>query len=188
MIIDVNNMQPYDFGMPAQLLYLRDLPKYENLKAAAKRYPELDPESIAAYILLLRVASDVGNTINGSLEEHGISHGRFTVMNILNRNPDQGLCPAELADKAGVTRATMTGLLDGLEEDGLVAREGHLADRRMLTVRLTKKGIGFLEKVLPGYLKRLNVAMSPLSSEERHTLAALLNKLGGHALTLQKPE
>lgn len=171
--------------MPSQLLYLRDLPKYERLQAAAKRYPDIDPESIAAYLLLLRVASDLSSTINEYLDEHGISHGRFTVLGLLNRDPSQGLCPAELADKAGVTRATMTGLLDGLENDGYIAREGHLADRRMLTVRLTEKGNTFLDKVIPGYLKRLNKLMSPLEHSQRRMLAELLSTLGGHALTMK---
>jgi DNA-binding MarR family transcriptional regulator len=33
-----------------------------------------------------------------------------------------GLAPHELAKRAGVTRATVTGLLDGLERDGFLSR------------------------------------------------------------------
>jgi DNA-binding MarR family transcriptional regulator len=109
-------------------------------------------------------------------------------MMILNRNPDQGLCPADLADKSGVTRATMTGLLDGLERDGLVAREGHLADRRMLMVRLTTKGREFLDKIVPGYLRKINDLMAPLTEQEKHTAADLLARLGGHVLTVDGTE
>ena len=39
--------------------------------------------------------------------------------------------------RAGVTRATITGLLDGLERDALVVRAASAHDRRRLTVRLT---------------------------------------------------
>jgi DNA-binding MarR family transcriptional regulator len=172
--------------MPSQLLYLRDLPKFEQLRNAATRYPDVDPESIAAYLLLLRVASDVASVIHEYLESHSISPGRFSILGLLNRDPSKGLCPADLAEKAGVTRATMTGLLDGLESDGYIEREGHLADRRMLTVRLTPAGNAFLEKVIPGYLKRLNALLSPLDPPQRRNLAELLAKLGGHAASMHK--
>jgi DNA-binding MarR family transcriptional regulator len=128
----------------------------------------------------------VADIIHKYLEGHQISHGRFSILALLNRDPAQGLCPAELAEKAGVTRATMTGLLDGLESDGYIAREGHVADRRMLTVRLTPTGSAFLERVIPGYLQRLNAVMSPLDAAQRRTLAELLSTLGGHAAMLHK--
>ena len=47
---------------------------------------------------------------------------------ILNRNPEEGLNPSDLAAKCGVTRATMTGLLDSLERKRLIRRESDQAD------------------------------------------------------------
>ncbi len=43
---------------------------------------------------------------------------------------------------AGVTRATMTGLIDTLERDGLVMREPDPVDRRMMFVQLTRGRAG----------------------------------------------
>ena len=49
---------------------------------------------------------------------------------LLNRTPDEGQSPFDLARQSGVTRATMTGLVDGLERDGLVTRDRCPTDRR----------------------------------------------------------
>jgi DNA-binding MarR family transcriptional regulator len=93
--------------------------------------------------------------------------------------------PAELADAAGVTRATMTGLVDTLERDGFVKREPDPADRRTISVRLTPKGEKFLGELLPGHFKLISELMAPLSESERKTLVRLLGKVQEHAATIR---
>ena len=85
--------------------------------------------------------------------------------------------PAELADAAGVTRATMTGLIDTLERDGFVKRKPDPNDRRMMSVLLTAKGERFLRDFLPGHFKSISKLMSPLTEAERKTLVRLLTKV-----------
>jgi DNA-binding MarR family transcriptional regulator len=92
--------------------------------------------------------------------------------------------PAELADAAGVTRATMTGLIDTLERDGYVRREPDPYDRRMMSVRLTAKGERFLGDFLPGHFKLISGLMAPLNESERKVLVRLLGKIQKQAATL----
>ena len=162
------------------MFYLRDLPTYETLLAHSERYPQVEPASCEAFLVLLRVASDVLRSFETFIESHGLSQGRFTVLMILNRNPEAGLSPSDLADRAGVTRATMTGLLDGLEREGLVRRAAHLQDRRMLTVSLTAAGIARLDGMLPEYLTRISTLMSGLSEPERRAIVGLLRRIEGN--------
>jgi DNA-binding MarR family transcriptional regulator len=89
--------------------------------------------------------------------------------------------PAELADAAGVTRATMTGLIDTLERDGFVKREPSLTDRRMMSVRLTAEGEAFLHDFVPGHFKAISSLMSSLTEIERNTLVHLLGKVQSQA-------
>src|SRR4051812_37062790 len=118
------------------LLLLKDLPRYECLLEGAKEFPELDPSACEAFLHVLRAGDEVFGVAERNLANHNISQGRFGVLMLLwgsaQRRAGAGATttacnpsprtPAELADAAGVTRATMTGLVDTLERDGLVRR------------------------------------------------------------------
>ena len=174
--------------MAKQMSPLRDIPKYETIRACAARYTEIDPASSAACVLLLRVASHILAAIEDYLASHALSHGRWTVMMLLYRSPDKPLNPCDLAERAGVTRATMTGLLDGLEREQFIAREPVPADRRMLEVRLTDKGRAALDEVMPGYFRLIRRVMEGLSTQEKEGLMELLTKLGATAMTMPEKE
>jgi len=174
------------------LLLLKDLPRYECLLEGAKVFPELDPSACEAYLHLLRAGDEVFSVTERNLAEHTISQGRFSVLmllwNSMHRRSSTGdtvdpcrpagpRTPAELADAAGVTRATMTGLIDTLERDGLVRREPDPDDRRMMSVRLTPKADAFVAALLPAHLLIMARLMAPLSETERKTLVSLLTKI-----------
>ena len=162
------------------LLMLKDLPRYERLLEAAKQYPDLDPSACEVFMNLLRTGDEVFRHMHAHYHGHRISQGRFVVLLLLFdqlAGCSAAHTPAELADKAGVTRATMTGLIDTLERDGLVHRESDRADRRMLSVTLTRKGDAFIKALLPVHFRRITELMSPLNESERKTLTRLLNKI-----------
>lgn len=180
-------------------LLLKDLPRYECLLEAARDFPDLDATAAEAYLHLLRTGDDVFAVTERNLTGNSISHGRFGVLMLLWRSTQPRAAklmgadcatggprtPAELADAAGVTRATMTGLIDTLERDGFVKRVPDPDDRRMMSVLLTPKGDRFLNEFLPGYFKVITELMSPLSEAERKTLVRLLGKIQQHAATLR---
>jgi DNA-binding MarR family transcriptional regulator len=159
------------------MFLLRDLPKYECILHLSERYPQIDPRAVEAFLVLWRTATDTLGTLESCLQQHGMSQGKFTVLMILNRNPEQGVNPSELADRAGVTRATMTGLLDGLEREKLITRQGDRIDRRRAVVRLSPQARQFLDGMLPSYYVRLHELMIDLSEEEKARLTQLLMKI-----------
>jgi len=61
---------------------------------------------------------------------------------------EDGLKVIELSKKAGLEPSTMTGLLDRMERDDLVARTTDLTDRRVLRIHLTKTGRHVRDPVL----------------------------------------
>ena len=161
-------------------LLLKDLPRYECLLEAAKRFPDLDPSACEAFLHLLRAGVEVFHECEAYLAKHNLSQGRFTVlMQLLDKmeNRPVSRTPAELADLAGVARATMTGLIDTLERDGLVTRQPDPDDRRMMSVHLTPRGLETLHAVLPGHFQNMAKLMGPLSETERASLVRLLSKI-----------
>jgi len=170
-------------------LFLKNLPRYECLHEASQQFPDLDPSAMEAYLHLLRAGTDCLEFSHEYLSAYGVSSGRFTVLMLLLRGqacgeaPDS-VTPAELADMAGCTRATMTGLIDTLERDNLVKRAPDVEDRRMMTVSLTPKGTALLNRLLPGHFKRLAKLMSCLAESERKTLVRLLEKIGAQVAVL----
>ena len=57
------------------------------------------------------------------------------------------MSPSELGERLIVTRATVTGLLDSLEQRGFVARSANPADRRSLVVQITPAGLKVLQEL-----------------------------------------
>lgn len=171
-------------------LLLKDLPRYECLLEASKRYPELDPSACEAFLHLLRTADEASLYIEENFADHGISQGRFGVLMQLwgacqvGCSPIDGLTPAELAERTCVTRATITGLIDTLERDGYVSRTADTEDRRMMHVCLTPKARDLMQRLLPLHFRRMACLMEPLSEAERKTLVALMGKLLQHAAAL----
>ena len=159
------------------LLMLKDLPRYQCLCEASHEYPSLRPDACDAFLNLLRTGDDVFAAESRFLTAHGVSQGRFTVLMLLNCRDGEPLNPAELADEAGVTRATMTGLLDTLAKDGLIHREADPSDRRGVLVHLTPTGRTFVAGLLPEYFSAVSHIMQPLAPAEQRQLVALLQKL-----------
>jgi DNA-binding MarR family transcriptional regulator len=164
------------------LLMLKDLPRYECLLEAAREYPDLDPSATEVFLHLLRAGDEAFRVVEAHLAQHDITQGRFGVLmalwgNCQRAGGDTPLTPAELADRTGVTRATMTGLVDTLERAGLVTRTPHPQDRRMMCVGLTKRADKLLEQIMPDHFRRMAWLMEPLSEPERKTFVRLLTKV-----------
>jgi len=137
----------------------------------------MDPSAVKACIVLARTGSDLLTGFEIMLSKHGFSQGRFLTLMVMNREPDGTFSPSELAAKVGVTRATMTGLLDGLDAEKLIVRDPHEKDRRKISVRLTLHGRRTLEQMLPDYYRRTSKVMANLDDDERRQLVSLLEKV-----------
>jgi len=156
------------------MLQLKDLPTFEVLSKFAQRYPDADITAIATFLQLLRVATDLSSALDTCLSKHGLLQGRWWVLVLLMREDTKASTPSVLAEKAGVTRATMTGLLDGLEQNGLVERAYTKDDRRSVLIKLTALGQAKLDEVMPDYYRRLRRSMKALDDGQRTQLRQIL--------------
>ena len=156
------------------MLQLKDLPTAAVLDQFAERYPDADVTAVASFLQLLRVATDLSLALDTCLSKHGLLQGRWWVLILLMREKTQISTPSILASKAGVSRATMTGLLDGLEQNGLVERVFAKEDRRSVFIHLNQAGQSKLDEVMPDYYRRVSLCMQALDAEKRKQLQQML--------------
>jgi DNA-binding MarR family transcriptional regulator len=90
---------------------------------------------------------------------------------------DAGLQPSALSESLGVSRNTVSALLNGLQEQGLIERHLHPTDRRQFLIRITPAGCDLVYTRAPQFAAFIASLFEHLSPDERHTLFALLDKL-----------
>ena len=125
----------------------------------------------------MRTGSDLMTVFETVLGQYGLSQGRFLVLIVMNRTPQEAINPSFLAEKLGVTRATVTGLLDGLETGKFIERIADSQDRRRIGIRLTPEGRQVLGNLLPDYYRIMARLTAGLSENERQTMLSLLTKI-----------
>jgi len=152
------------------MFQLKDLPDAKVLKKFADRYPQADVDSVIQFLNILRIGSDISEALDGFLAQHGLLQGRWWVLILLMREDDLTSTPSELAKKAGVSRATMTGLIDGLEKESLITRLTDKADRRKYAIKLTSAGQAKLDEIMPDYYRRVKTLMANIPAQHRETL------------------
>ena len=124
----------------------------------------------------LSLAAAIDRNCATLLAPHKLSEGRFILLFLLDAAPN-GLAPNQLAEKAGITRATVTGLLDGLQREDLIERKIDLQDRRALNIHLTPQGKQTAQQVIGQHSQWIASLFNHLSLSERHQLSTLLNKV-----------
>lgn len=149
--------------------------KYQVLLLDAQRRQIPNVDSMRVCFQTLSLATAIDRECAAHLAPHGLSESRFVLLCLLDTAKD-GLAPNVLADQAGVTRATMTGLLDGLEREELIERRSDNSDRRSLLIVLTHKGKRLAKKVLDQHSRWIAGLFGGLSASERGQLAALIDK------------
>ncbi len=98
----------------------------------------------------------------------GLSPAQLSAISTLVSRGEMTL--SEFAEAHGVRPPTITRLVQRLEADGYVIREGSPSDRRVATVRHTSKAWTMLERGASKRAAALSEAMRALSAEETDTL------------------
>lgn len=111
------------------------------------------------------------------LRRFGLNHARVGILTLLDEAPEGSLRSAELADLAKVSRATITGLVDGLDREGLIDRTKDPHDRRSFTIKISKRGESLLEQVKPvrdGWMEKI---IADMGEDKSVALIELLRRV-----------
>ena len=138
--------------------------------------PQLPGELVAsATFLLKRLGLAAKDRAMAAYEPTGLRPYHHAILLVLDEGSRE--TQGSIADSLGYDRGQLVGLLDELEERGLVQRRRDPQDRRRHLVRLTPDGKRMLRRVRALSRGIEDEFLAPLNDEERATLHALLLRL-----------
>lgn len=137
---------------------------------------QLDFEAMAVMSNLFRAASAVRNHFERNvLAPSGLSWTAFVVLWVTwIWEPAE---TREIAGEAGISKATLTGVLSTLEKRGLAMRSRSADDGRLVLVTLTPAGEKLMADLFPKFNKQEVEVVAPLGQGQRVALADMLRAI-----------
>ena len=129
-----------------------------------------------AWLNLVRTATLISAAGARIFREFGLTEAQFNVLMLL-KYKERELTQTDIGERLGVTRATITSVLDKLEGKRLIARESVSGNRRIYHVAMKATGLALLDKVEPVYREKIGCIMRPLSQKECQTLMKYLGRI-----------
>lgn len=124
---------------------------------------------------LTRAQNAVQQLFKAELAPYGITPGQYGVLKCLW--DENGLTAKQLAERLFLDSSTITGILDRMENKGLIHRYHDMRDRRALCVTLTQAGQELQEPVCEAIINANKKALQKLSEKESQMLRTLLQEL-----------
>jgi DNA-binding MarR family transcriptional regulator len=109
------------------------------------------------------------------VRECGLTHAQFDIIATLGNT--EGMSYKELGDKTLITKGTMTGVIERLEQKGLVERQRSLDDKRSWFIRLTPQGEQVFLEVFPKVIARGGDVFAGYSDDDFAALEKVLSGL-----------
>jgi len=106
---------------------------------------------------------------------HGVYEGQQFVLRLLWR--EDGLTPGQLARQLGLSTPTVTRAATRMEASGLLRRERHPGDRRLVRLWLTPRGREIEGVIGPEMQALTKQTLAGFSAAERAELIAALRRI-----------
>ena len=136
--------------------------------ASKQPFLALVRELVWAYQAFSRLDSD-------GLRQYKLTQPQADVIFTLGNT--EGLTFKEIGELTLITKGTLTGVIDRLEQKALVKRVQGNEDRRCIRVVLTKKGDRLFRDIFPKHIAHLKTHFDQLSDNEILTIQRALKKL-----------
>jgi DNA-binding MarR family transcriptional regulator len=134
---------------------------------------DLDLQALAAVSNIFRAATAVRNHMeNNILAQHELSWSAFTTLFVLRVWAEMDA--RSLASEAGVTAATLTGVMKTLEARQLLRRRNDRVDGRRVMVSCTAKGKKAVDEIMPAFNRHEALVTQALTDDELVDMARSL--------------
>lgn len=98
-----------------------------------------------------------------------------TVLFLLKNDGAMNL--SEVAGVLGISKSATTQLVDGLEKQGLVVRESDASDRRALVLKVSPKGLKYMQDIKKKSFEKVFTIFEVLDEDELEQLEQITSKL-----------
>ncbi len=130
-------------------------------------------ETVLNIVRTATLLSQLGGVL---FRQFGLTEAQFNVLFAL-KFKEREWTQSDLGKRLVVTRASVTSVLDKLEEKGLVQREAVPNNRRIYHVNLTAKGRALVDKVEPLYRESIYRTLADISEKDCRTLIHSLERV-----------
>jgi len=104
----------------------------------------------------------------------GLPAGSLTVLALIAANP--GSSQSALAQRAGLNKSALVGIVDQLEARGLAARDRSASDRRRNQVTVTPEGEAAMQALFAAVSREEEAVRDALGTTDLDRLLALLDR------------
>jgi DNA-binding MarR family transcriptional regulator len=138
-----------------------------------------EPEAasgMAVFTAILRSAELLSAEVNRVMQRHELTFARYEVLTWLATDPESSLALSWISKTLRIPPATVTNLIDRLEQDKLVRRVPHPSDARTTLAVITARG----RRIARSATDDLNSTVYEqigLTEPQRHQLTDLLAEL-----------
>jgi MarR family transcriptional regulator, organic hydroperoxide resistance regulator len=150
----------------------------ETEQATRERVQHLPLDFAAAHALLslYRAANAVRSHLTNSvLRPHDLTWTGFLVLWTLWIW--DSMETRDVAESVGISKGTLTGVAKTLTARGLVERIPSTADRRLVNLKLTDKGLELMDRIYPEFNKAESEVVGDLAAKKLETMTEALRAL-----------
>lgn len=128
------------------------------------------------FLTLGKAHATVTKSADGLLAPYGLSYARWQIIRKVIENGDKSR-PSRIANELGLSKASVTGLVEHLEKAGLMGRRPCEKDGRQTCVYMTEKGSALAKTIAPLVEKHMESMFGTLPEAERVILLRSLHTL-----------
>lgn len=150
----------------------------ETKRGRAAIIPDMGERYLKSIRLLAECMQGFERFSGESVRRHGLTHAQFDIIATLGNT--SGMSYKELGERTLITKGTLTGVIERLEQKGLVMRERSLDDKRSFFVRLSPAGERVFDDVFPKVVAHGKQLFAAYTEADFSALDAALAKLRTH--------
>jgi MarR family transcriptional regulator, 2-MHQ and catechol-resistance regulon repressor len=124
---------------------------------------------------LVRAYQALTSYSDAHIRKLGLTPPQSDIISTLGNTP--GITFSKLAEKTLISKGTLTGIIDRLEQKGLVRREVPTDDRRSFIAILTPEGERVFEETFPAHIAHLKECFGKLDKQDLELIRVALKKL-----------